>query len=74
MTGYHLVSIPVLFLKYVPDQYAAIGITFIRFRDEQVVQTGTAANAIWNAIPSLEQVSGLGFYDLQTPWLKYPSS
>jgi hypothetical protein len=48
----------------VPDQYAAIRDTFIRFRDEQVVQTGTAANAIWNAIPSLEQVSGLGFYDL----------
>ena len=64
MTGYHLVQHTGAFFEYVPDQYAAIRDTFIRLRDEQIAQTGTAANAIWNAIPTLEQVSGLGFYDL----------
>ena len=64
LTGYHLVQHTGAFFEYVPDQYAAIRDMFIRYRDEHITQTGTAGNAIWNAIPALEQVSGLSFYDL----------
>jgi hypothetical protein len=64
MTGYHLVQHTGAFFEYVPDQYAAIRDTFIKFRDARIAATGSPANAIWDAIPALQQVSGIGFYDL----------
>jgi hypothetical protein len=64
LTGYHLVQHTGAFFEYVPDQYAVIRDTFIRYRDERIAQTGSPANSIWDAIPALQQVSGLGFYNL----------
>jgi hypothetical protein len=64
MTGYHLVQHTGAFFEFVPDKYAALRDTYIHYRDERIAQTGSPANAIWNAIPELEKVSGLGFYDL----------
>lgn len=66
MTGYHLMNHAGLFFEYVPDEYAGIRDTFIRYRDAQIVETGHPGNAIWDAIPDLVQVSGLGFIPLSS--------
>ncbi len=47
-----------------PDEYDAIRDTYIRYRDERIAEFGVPGNAIWDAIPALEQVSGLGFIPL----------
>jgi 4-amino-4-deoxy-L-arabinose transferase-like glycosyltransferase len=62
--GYHLMNHTGMFFEYVPDQYAALRETFIQYRDAQIAQTGSAGNAIWDAIPAMEKVSGLSFFDL----------
>jgi len=64
MTGFHLVQHTGLFFEYVPDEYAAIRDTFIQYRDARVAATGEPGNAIWDAIPALSQVSGLGLVRL----------
>ena len=64
MTGFHLVQHTGLFFEYVPDEYAAIRDTFIQYREARLVETGEPGNAIWDAIPALEQVSGLGLIAL----------
>jgi hypothetical protein len=62
--GYHLMNHSGVFFEYVPDQYAALRDTFLQYRAAQIAQTGSPGNTIWNAIPALEKVSGLGFFDL----------
>ncbi len=64
MTGYHMVQHTGNFFEYVPDEYSQIRDTYIKYRDERMAQYGTQGNTIWEAIPELEQVSGLNFYDL----------
>ena len=64
MTGYHLVQHTGGFFEYVPDQYAALRDTYLKYRAAHIAETGTQANTIWEAIPEMEKASGLGFYDL----------
>ena len=64
MTGYHLVQHTGNFFEYVPDEYAALRDTYIKYRDAQIAQFGTQTNAIWVAIPEMSQVSGYSFYSL----------
>jgi hypothetical protein len=64
MNGYNLIKHAGLFFEYVPDEYAAIRDTYIQFREERIAETGVPGNAIWDAIPALEQVSGPGFIPL----------
>ena len=64
MTGYQLIQHTGVFFEYVPNEYAAIRDTFIKYRDAKIAATGSPADAIWNAIPELSKVSGLGFYSL----------
>jgi 4-amino-4-deoxy-L-arabinose transferase-like glycosyltransferase len=64
MTGFHLVQHTGLFFEYVPDQYAVIRDVYLQYRAEQIATTGSPGNAIWAAIPALQQASGLNFYDL----------
>lgn len=64
MSGYHLVQHTGLFFEYVPNEYAAIRDTYIQYRQARVAQTGEPGNAIWDAIPALQEVSGLGFIPL----------
>ena len=64
MNGYHLVQHTGLFFEYVPDEYAGIRDTYIQYRQEQIAEMGLPYNAIWNAIPDLQKVSGLGFIPL----------
>ncbi len=64
MTGYHLVQHTGIFFEYVPDRYADLRDTYIRYRDEHIARYGTQTNTIWEAIPEMQRVSGLSFYDL----------
>lgn len=64
MNGYHLVQHSGVFFEYLPDDYAAIRDTYLKYRDEHIARYGTQANTIWGAIPELQEVSGQGFYDL----------
>ena len=64
MGGFHLIQNTGTFFEYVPDEYAVIRDTYLKFRDAQIDQSGTQTNVIWKAIPEMMEVSGLGFYDL----------
>ncbi len=64
MNGYHLVQHTGNFFEYVPDRYAAIRDTYLKYRQERIAKYGTQGNTIWDAIPELQRVSGLSFYDL----------
>lgn len=64
MTGYHLIQHTGNYFEYVPDEYASLRDTYIKYRDAQIALTGSQTNAIWEAIPEMSQVSGYNFYDL----------
>ncbi len=64
MTGYHLVQHTGVFFEYVPDEYADLRDTYLKYRDAHIAEYGTQANTIWEAIPEMQKVSGLSFYDL----------
>jgi hypothetical protein len=64
MTGFHLVQHTGNFFEYVPDEYASLRDTYIKYRDAHIAQFGTQTNAIWDAIPEMSQVSGYSFYAL----------
>ena len=66
MGGYHLMNHVGPFFEYAPDEYAELRDTFIQYRDAQIAETGHPGNAIWDAIPSLEEVTGLGFIPLSS--------
>ncbi len=64
MTGYHLVQHTGAFFEYVPDAYAPLRDTYLRYRALRLAETGQSNNAIWEAIPEMQEASGLSFYDL----------
>ncbi len=64
MTGYHLVQHTGVFFEYVPDRYAPLRDTYLAYRARRLAETGQSNNAIWEAIPAMQQASGLSFYDL----------
>lgn len=64
MTGYHLVQHTGNFFEYVPDEYASMRDTYIKYRNAHIAEFGTQTNAIWDAIPEMSQVSGYSFYAL----------
>jgi len=64
MTGYHLVQHTGSYFEYVPDEYASLRDTYIKYRDAQIAASGTQTNAIWDAIPEMSKVSGYSFYAL----------
>ena len=64
MTGYHLIQHTGGYFEYVPDEYASVRDTYLKYRDAQIAQFGTQTNAIWGAIPEMSQASGYNFYDL----------
>ena len=64
MTGYHLIQHTGIFFEYVPDEYATLRDTYIKYRDARITQFGTQTNAIWDAIPEMSQISGYSFYAL----------
>jgi len=63
-SGYNLIEHTSYFFEYVPDKYAAIRDTFIRYRNAKTARVGNPGNVIFEAIPEMMKVSGLTFYDL----------
>ena len=64
MGGYNLVQHTGAFFEYLPDEYAPLRDTYLRYREARVAERGDQTNTIWEAIPELTEVTGLGFYDL----------
>jgi hypothetical protein len=64
MTGYHMIQHTGNFFEYLPDEEAALRDTYLRYRDAHIAEFGTQTNTIWEAIPEMQEVSGLTFYDL----------
>lgn len=64
MTGYHLIQHTGSFFEYAPDRYASLRDAYLKYRDLQVAEHGNQTNAIWGAIPEMQQASGASFYDL----------
>jgi len=64
MTGYHLIQHTGVFFEYVPDDYAALRDTYLRFRDARIAEYGTQTNTIWDAIPEMQKATGESFYGL----------
>jgi hypothetical protein len=64
MTGYHMIQHTGVFFEYVPDDYAALRDTYLKYRDAHIAQYGTQANTIWEAIPEMQKVSKRSFYNL----------
>ena len=64
MGGYNLVQHTGVFFEYLPDEYAPLRDTYLKYRDARLAERGDQTNTIWEAIPELSEVTGLGFYDL----------
>lgn len=64
MQGFHLIQHTGGFFEYVPDQYAPVRDTYLKYRAAHIAKYGTQVNTIWDAIPELEKVSGESFYGL----------
>ncbi len=64
MGGYHLIQHTGAFFEYVPDEYADLRDTYLKYRQARRAERGDQTNAIWDAIPEMSRVTGLGFYDL----------
>ncbi len=64
MTGYHLVQHTGYYFEAVPDEYADLREVYLDYRDARMAETGTQGNTIWDAIPAMQAVSGLSFYQL----------
>jgi hypothetical protein len=64
MGGYNLVQHAGVFFEYLPDEDIILRDTYLKYRDARIAERGDQTNTIWEAIPELTEVSGLGFYDL----------
>lgn len=64
MGGYHLVNHVSSFFERAPEEYAPIRDTFLGFRAARMERTGSAANTIWDAIPTLMEQEKRNYYAL----------
>lgn len=64
MTGFNWVQHTGVFFEYLPDEEATIRDTYLRYRDQRLLERGDQTNTIWEAIPELTEVTGLSFFDL----------
>lgn len=64
MQGYYSMQHAGVFFELVPDQYAAVRDVYLKYRAQQVALYQSPGNAIWDAIPELEKVTGYNFYAL----------
>jgi 4-amino-4-deoxy-L-arabinose transferase-like glycosyltransferase len=64
MVGFNMIQHTGYYFDYVPDKYASLRDTYIKFRDERIAKYGTQGNAIWEAIPEMQKASGYSFYEM----------
>jgi hypothetical protein len=62
--GYSMVQHAGEFFEELPDESATIRDVYIHFRDEQIAERGSQNNAIWQAVPTLMEATGMSFYEL----------
>ena len=64
MSGFHLVQHTGYYFEDVPEENAELRDVYIKFREERLETYGTQSNTIWEAIPAMQQASGMNFYEL----------
>jgi 4-amino-4-deoxy-L-arabinose transferase-like glycosyltransferase len=64
MSGYHLVQHTGYYFEDVPDEYATIREVYLDFREARIAERGTQGNTIWDAIPAMQDATGMNFYEL----------
>jgi len=64
MSGYHLVQHTGYYFEDVPDEDAVLRDVYLDFREQRLNEFGTQGNTIWDAIPALQEASGMNFYEL----------
>jgi hypothetical protein len=64
MAGFNSVQHTGYYFEYVPDKYASLRDTYIRYRDARIAKYGTQGNAIWEAIPEMQKESGYSFFEM----------
>ena len=64
MTGYHLIQHTGYYFEDVPDEYAVLRDIYLEYREARIAERGTQGNTIWDAIPAMQEATGLSFYDL----------
>jgi 4-amino-4-deoxy-L-arabinose transferase-like glycosyltransferase len=64
MAGFNSVQHTGYYFEYVPDKFASLRDTYIRYRDERIAKYGTQGNAIWDAIPEMQKESGYSFFEM----------
>ena len=64
MGGYHLVQHTGYYFEDVPDEYAALRDVYLDYRQARIAERGTQGNTIWDAIPAMQEATGMNFYEL----------
>jgi hypothetical protein len=64
MSGFHMVQHTGYYFEDVPDDYAGLRDVYLDYRDDRLAKYGTQSNTIWDAIPAMQEASGMGFYEL----------
>jgi len=64
MSGFHLVQHTGYYFEDVPDEYAALRDVYLDYRQDRIQTYGTQSNTIWEAIPAMQEASGMNFYEL----------
>lgn len=64
MTGYHLVQHTGYYFEDVPDEYAELREVYLEYREKRIEERGSQGNTIWDAIPAMQDATGMNFYEL----------
>jgi len=64
MGGYHLVQHTGYYFEDVPDEYAVLRDVYLDYRQARLAERGTQGNTIWDAIPAMQEATGMNFYEL----------
>ena len=64
MSGYHLVQHTGYYFEDVPDEYAELRDVYLAYREQRIAERGTQGNTIWDAIPAMQEATGMNFYEL----------
>lgn len=64
MSGYHLVQHTGYYFEDVPDEHAVLRDIYLDYREQRIAERGTQGNTIWDAIPAMQEATGMNFYEL----------
>jgi hypothetical protein len=64
MGGLHLVQHTGQWFELLPDEDAVLRDIYLQHRATQIAATGTSGNTIWDALPDMENATGLGFFQI----------